>query len=75
MRVLAFAMKRMKPRNDIRMGWNPGESAWDANVGPMNYFAVSVDNETWLDELRARGADSNEKSGDWHYGKRVVTSK
>lgn len=24
-------------------GWNPGESAWDANVGPMNSFAVSVD--------------------------------
>lgn len=24
-------------------GWNPGESAWDANVGPMDSFAVSVE--------------------------------
>jgi hypothetical protein len=51
-------------------GWNPGESAWDANVGPMNSFAVSVDKrlvaikveqKAWLDkrditaELRGAG--------------------
>lgn len=51
-------------------GWNPGESAWDANVGPMNSFAVSVDSrlvatnveqKAWLDkrditaELRGAG--------------------
>ncbi len=40
-------------------GWNPRQSAWDANVGPMNSFAVSVDNhlvatkveqKAWLDK-------------------------